>query len=215
MVSPEAEEILESLYECQAEGGPYPAEAAGAAAMAEVVAAQFVEAHDGRYLLTPAGHDAGQDVVRRHRLAERLLQDVLAGRPEQMEENACQFEHVLVRGLADQVCTLLGHPTTCPHGKVIPPGPCCRESRRSSAAPVGPMCDGKVGSRGTVAYLTTRDSRAVQKLMAMGILPGAAIQLLRRFPSYVFQVGYSQFTIDRPLAAAVYVRWDMQGVQLR
>jgi DtxR family Mn-dependent transcriptional regulator len=207
MVSPEAEEILESLYLHQAEGGPYPAAAIGTAAMAEVLTAALAEARDGRCQLNAAGLEAGQDVVRRHRLAERLLQDVLAGQSEQMEENACQFEHVLVRGLADQVCTLLGHPTTCPHGKVIPPGPCCREARTRNITPVGPMAEGKVGARGTVAYLTTRDSRAVQKLMAMGVLPGADVQLIRRFPSYVFQVGYSQFTIDRPLAAAVYVHW--------
>jgi DtxR family transcriptional regulator, Mn-dependent transcriptional regulator len=208
MVSPEAEEILEFLYLCQAEGGPYPADIASTPAMAEVLAAQLAETHDGRCELNLAGLAAGQDVVRRHRLAERLLQDVLAGRPEQMEENACQFEHVLVRGLADQVCTLLGHPTTCPHGKVIPPGPCCQEARKARLAPVGPMSEGKSGARGTVAYLTTRDSRAVQKLMAMGVLPGAAIHLIRRFPSYVFQIGYSQFTVDRPLADAVYIRWE-------
>jgi DtxR family transcriptional regulator, Mn-dependent transcriptional regulator len=207
MVSPEAEEILESLYLCQAEGGPYPSAAAGSAALTEVLTAGLSETRDGRCQLNPAGLAAGQDVVRRHLLAERLLQDVLAGASEQMEEDACQFEHVLVHGLADQVCTLLGHPTTCPHGKVIPPGPCCREARASSLTPVGPMAEGKVGARGTVAYLTTRDSRAVQKLMAMGVLPGAPVYLIRRFPSYVFQVGYSQFTIDRPLAAAVYVHW--------
>jgi DtxR family transcriptional regulator, Mn-dependent transcriptional regulator len=208
MVRPEAEEILESLYLWQAEGGPYPADHIAAAAMAEVLAANLAELADGRYRLTSAGHDAGQDVIRRHRLAERLLADVLAGSPDQMEDDACRFEHVLVRHLADQVCTLLGHPTTCPHGKVIPPGPCCLESRTISAAPVGPLSAGKVGSCGTVAYLTTRDSRAVQKLMAMGVLPGSPIQLIRRWPSYVFQLGYSQFTVDRPLAAAVYVNWD-------
>jgi DtxR family transcriptional regulator, Mn-dependent transcriptional regulator len=208
MVSPEAEEILEVLYIWQAEGGPYPAEAGPSAAMDEVVAAELASRQAEQYRLTPAGYEAGQDVVRRHRLAERLLQDVLAGEPEEMEEDACRFEHVLVRGLADQVCTLLGHPTTCPHGKAIPPGPCCLESRRVQVLPAGPLSDGRVGAKGSVAYLTTRDSRAVQKLMAMGVLPGSTIQLLRRFPSFVFQVGYSQFTIDQPLAAAVYVHWE-------
>ncbi len=208
MVSPEAEEILESLYMCQAEGGPYPSDLTATAAMQEVQTAELASASEGRYELTVAGLEAGQDVVRRHRLAERLLEDVLAGKPEEMEEDACRFEHVLVRNLADQVCTLLGHPTTCPHGKVIPPGPCCRESRKARATPVGPLSGGKVGAKGIVAYLTTRDSRAVQKLMAMGIMPGSTIQLIRRWPSYVFQVGYSQFTVDGPLAQAVYVKWE-------
>lgn len=208
MISPEAEEILEMLYICDAEGGPYDAELARSPAVAEVAAGALAEPVDGRYRLTVEGRRAGQDVVRRHRLAERLLQDVLASPAAQMEEDACRFEHVLVADLADRVCTLLGHPTTCPHGHMIPPGPCCLEARARPAREVGPLCDGKAGAEGSVAYLTTRDSREVQKLMAMGILPGARIQLLRRFPSYVFQVGYSQFTVDRPLAAAVYVHWD-------
>ena len=211
MVSPEAEEILEALYICQAEGGPYPVEAGASPAMGEVLAAELARPQEQQYRLTPTGYEAGQDVVRRHRLAERLLQDVLASKPEEMEEDACRFEHVLVRGLADQVCTLLGHPTTCPHGKAIPPGPCCLEARRLEVQPAGPLSAGRVGGKGTVAYLTTRDSRAVHKLMAMGVLPGSPIQLIRRFPSFVFQVGYSQFTVDQPLAAAVYVHWDRAG----
>ena len=42
----------------------------------------------------------------------------------------------------------------------------------------------------------------------MGILPGANIKVIRQFPSYVFQVGYSQFAVDRPLAEVIYVRWN-------
>jgi Fe2+ transport system protein FeoA len=56
--------------------------------------------------------------------------------------------------------------------------------------------------------LATKDSRQVQKLVAMGILPGANIQVIRQFPSYVFQVGYSQFAVDRPLAEVIYDRWN-------
>ena len=68
---------------------------------------------------------------------------------------------------------------------------------------------------GAVAYLATRDQRDVQKMMAMGILPGTDIELLRRFPSYVFQAGYSQFTVDAALARIIYVHWgegDAGGV---
>ena len=44
--------------------------------------------------------------------------------------------------------------------------------------------------------------------MVLGILPGTDIELIRRFPSFVFQVGYSQFTVDKPLAEAVFVHWN-------
>jgi len=83
----------------------------------------------------------------------------------------------------------------------------CHRARTQADRGVGRLSDARPGAAGAVAYLTTHDSREVQKMMAMGLLPGADIKLIRRFPSYVFQVGYSQFTVDRPLAEAVVVNW--------
>ena len=59
-----------------------------------------------------------------------------------------------------------------------------------------------------VAYLSTRDNREIQKLMAMGILPGSDIHLTRLFPSYIFSIGQSQFTVDRALAEKIFVHWQ-------
>jgi len=42
--------------------------------------------------------------------------------------------------------------------------------------------------------------------MAIGVLPGVSIRLLRRFPSFVFEAGYSQFAVDEEIASALYVR---------
>ena len=113
--------------------------------------------------------------------------------------------------MTDKVCMLLGHPSTCPHGKPIPEGQCCKKAHVDRLEEVSPICDGKPGDEGVVAYLATREYREVQKLMAMGILPGIDVQLIRRFPSYVFQLGYSQFTVDRSLAEVIYVRWKSKG----
>ena len=44
--------------------------------------------------------------------------------------------------------------------------------------------------------------------MALGVLPGVDIRLLRRFPSFVFQIGYAQFAVDRELAQKIRVRWE-------
>jgi Fe2+ transport system protein FeoA len=48
----------------------------------------------------------------------------------------------------------------------------------------------------------------VVKKRINGILPGVGIKVIQQFPSYVFQVGYSQFAVDRPLAELIYVRWS-------
>jgi len=88
--------------------------------------------------LTPRGHKRAADIIRRHRLAERLFTDSLAMDSEtEIEQQACKFEHILSAEATDKICAFLGHPRTCPHGSPIPPGPCCgrqADPARNSAA---------------------------------------------------------------------------------
>ena len=76
--------------------------------------------------LTPRGMKRAADIIRRHRLAERLFTDSLAMDSEtEIEQQACKFEHILSAEATDKICAFLNHPRTCPHGSPIPPGPCC------------------------------------------------------------------------------------------
>ncbi len=76
--------------------------------------------------LTASGRQRAADIIRRHRLAERLFTDSLAMDSEtEIEQQACKFEHILSPEATDKICAFLGHPRTCPHGALIPPGPCC------------------------------------------------------------------------------------------
>jgi putative ABC transport system ATP-binding protein len=80
--------------------------------------------------LTPRGRQRAADIVRRHRLAERLFTDSLAMDSEtEIEQQACKFEHILSPEATDKICAFLGHPRTCPHGALIPLGPCCGGAR--------------------------------------------------------------------------------------
>src|SRR5882672_5763697 len=88
--------------------------------------------------LTPRGMKRAGDIIRRHRLAERLFTDSLAMDSEtEIEQQACKFEHILSPEATDKICAFLNHPLTCPHGAPIPPGPCCgrrAEPKRASGA---------------------------------------------------------------------------------
>ena len=87
-----------------------------------------VSTGDGNMIVefTPRGRQRAADIIRRHRLAERLFTDSLAMDSEsEIEQQACKFEHILSPGATEKICTFLGHPRTCPHGAPIPPGPCC------------------------------------------------------------------------------------------
>ena len=170
-----------------------------------------ISADGATFLLTDAGREAARDIVRRHRLAERLLADVLDVGGSQLDESACQFEHVLHADINEKVCILLGHPRTCPHGKAIPPGACCGEGRDRGAAGgkgriVSALTDMHPGERGTITYLHAPQGNLLRKLLALGILPGKTVELRRAFPSYVFRVNETEYAVDKDIAAAVYVR---------
>ncbi len=207
MINPAVEEAVEMLYLCATEQAPFQEEEGTQAALSEAQTLGLLQMNGTAPRLTESGKTLGRDVVRRHRLAERLLSDVLGASATYLHEDACLFEHILQHGLSERICVLLGHPTTCPHGKPIPRGPCCEQAQADAIREVGALCDGRPGSEGVVAYLSTRDNREVQKMMAMGILPGTSIKVIQSYPSHVFQIGYSQFAVDRHLAEAIHVRW--------
>jgi DtxR family transcriptional regulator, Mn-dependent transcriptional regulator len=207
-----AEEILEALWIESEEKGQGYAELdkmeihATDPAYQELASHALVEIKGERLYFRPEGREEGRKTIRRHRLAERLMMDVLNIRGESGDVKACQFEHLLNEGVDVKVCTMLNHPATCPHGKPIPQGDCCEEARKTGDLGVVPLTELKSGDEGDIAYIQTEDSKKMQKLMAMGVLPGNRISLLQAFPSYIFRVGFSEFAIDSAMAREIFVR---------
>ena len=70
--------------------------------------------------LTPKGHELAEDIVKRHRLAERFLCDVLGLGWAEAHREAHRFEHAITPRLEARIFALAGNPTTCPHGSPIP-----------------------------------------------------------------------------------------------
>ena len=162
---------------------------------------------EGRRLdLTPAGKELAEQVVRRHRLAERLLTDVLDLGAAESETSACRFEHCLSEEVADSICTLLGHPRTCPHGKPIPLGPCCHVRDKAPSPVVVPLSDLQVGQRARVAYILSHRDHRLDRLTSLGLLPGAHVRLAQRSPSFIVLVGESELALAASIAHEIYVR---------
>jgi putative ABC transport system ATP-binding protein len=91
----------------------------------------LVDLRNGEAQLTPVGTQRARDVVRRHRLAERLFKDTFSIDESEVHTQACKFEHIISPELDQRICTFLGHPKTCPHGNPIPPGDCCNGKAKS------------------------------------------------------------------------------------
>ena len=93
--------------------------------LARMADLRLVEVRDAEVRLTERGENRARDVIRRHRLAERLFTDTFAIGDPEAHSQACKFEHIISPELDQRICTFLGHPRTCPHGNPIPPGTCC------------------------------------------------------------------------------------------
>ncbi len=85
----------------------------------------LIEIHDSEIRFTESGSRRARDVVRRHRLAERLLTDTFSLDTPAAHSEACKFEHIISPDLDQKICAFLNHPRTCPHGHPIPQGKCC------------------------------------------------------------------------------------------
>jgi len=210
-LSKDAEHVLELLWIKKHENGdpPYLPQLEASKteeAIRELTEAGLIQQVEGEWQLTQEGEKAARAALRRRRLAERLLVDLLQTSENILDEAACSIEHALHEGLEEAVCTLLGHPRYCPHGGEIPPGRCCEEARKSGIRLVVPLSEMQPNETGRIAYIQTDDTAIMQKLMAMGILPGEPIRLIRRFPSFVFEVHHTQYAVDSKIADCIYVR---------
>jgi DtxR family Mn-dependent transcriptional regulator len=211
-LSDDAEEILARLWAAKEEQNEPSCPVSsvdsgnGKQTIADLVEAGLIDLTGDVISLSASGATEAESVIRRERLAERLLTDVLAlGEPEATEA-ACQFEHLLRKGIDDEICTLLGHPKVCPHGSPIPPGECCASGADSAGKVVAPLAELTPGQTGVIAYIHGTRREMVQRMLAMGAVPGTPISLLQRAPSYVFQIGEAQVAIDRETARDIYVR---------
>jgi DtxR family transcriptional regulator, Mn-dependent transcriptional regulator len=158
-----------------------------------------------RVQLLPRGRQIAEKIIRRHRLAERLICDVLGSGVEDSEAAACEYEHLLAEGITNSICTLLGHPRYCPHNKPIPEGDCCRQAR-DEVKPIVVSCDQlRVGESARVAYFSTREHSRLLKLSALGISPGISVKLIQKWPAYVIQCEETEIALESDVAKNIYV----------
>jgi DtxR family Mn-dependent transcriptional regulator len=161
---------------------------------------------DDKIKLTDKGNKFAKGLIRRHRLAERLFTDVFDLSGDIVHEDACKMEHILSEELTDSVCTFLGHPPTCPHGKPIPRGECCKKYRVDVQPVVVRLSDFEVGQRGKILFITPSEAARISRLSSIGIIPGAVIKLIQKMPSVVLQIDETTIAIDPELAGEIFVK---------
>lgn len=161
---------------------------------------------DGRVLLTDQGREVARAIVRRHRLAEVLLREVLALDEGVSESTACEVEHVLSAEVTDSICTYLGHPPRCPHGKQIPPGACCQVFRKELRPLVAPLPDLGMGASGRIVFIAAASQSTLERIASLGVVPGRTVRLVQSRPSVVLEAGHTRIALDPEIATQIFVR---------
>src|SRR6476619_6872888 len=190
------EEYLESILAIEEEGVvPMRARLVerlglSAAAVSETVGRLsdhgYVELHGDRSLhLTDKGRRLATTVVRRHRLAERLLVDVIGLEWEKVHREADRWEHAISADVEEKLVVLLGDPATCPHGNPIP-----GSKHKTNAAQTIPLARSVPGPI-TVQRVNERletDDDGIGLIAAAHMMPGNEVT--------VVEVGDDGVTVD-------------------
>ena len=183
-VNPTDEEYLQTYLELQEDGirpiGARLAERLGisAAAVSEgmhrLINRGLAEERDKIFTLTPSGEEAGRTVIRRHRLAECFLVDILGLRWERAHPEAARWEHALSDDVEQRIIEMLDDPPVCPHGNPIP-----GSKRALPAEPSSPLTESASGRMRLVRISEQAqvDDVAIEFLASTGLLPGAILDV--------------------------------------
>jgi DtxR family Mn-dependent transcriptional regulator len=215
MASENVEEYLEAIYKLEQEVSPVATSAlaeqlgissASVSEMAGKLAEQGLvtrEPYKG-VSLTPAGQAQALAVIRRHRLWERFLTDVLGLSWEQVHEEACRLEHVTSPLVEERLAQFLGDPQTCPHGHPMPTanGKLVVEAGR----PLGELT---AGQRARVLRVPEEDKTLLQYLATLGLEPQATVHIEEVAPfrgPLTARIGEARHILGRELASQIVVR---------
>ena len=155
--------------------------------------------------LTEEGKTIALRVLRRHRLSERLLLDILGMEWNQVHEAACRLEHGVTNEVAKSIEKVLEWPRTCPHGKPIPTG--CggivEEAEGQS------LLDLQSRDEGVVTRIADEKRSTVEMVAKLGLKPGTSVRVLKRASRdgpIIARIGRADRKVSARIASVVRVK---------
>jgi DtxR family Mn-dependent transcriptional regulator len=156
--------------------------------------------------LTERGRKLALSVFRRHRLAERLLADVLHLGWIESHEEACKLEHAISDDLASSIEKALGSPKTCPHGNAIPAHDGTITPTKSEA-----LAGLENGQKATVVHIPEENKEILRYLSTLGMYPGVKLEVEEKAPfngPMLVKIGANSFPLSLDVASDIYVNRD-------
>jgi DtxR family transcriptional regulator, iron-dependent repressor len=204
---PPVEEYLETIFALEEEGIPVIqarlAERLGKAApsvsemLDRLEADGLIERSARQITMTRSGAALAQGVVRKHRLAERLLVDIIGLDWDKAHVEAGRWEHVISDDVEARLVVLLGNPLTCPHGNPIPGANRVTEPGRAGPGQRS-LADAQPGDRIRLERVTEsieHDSASLSYLGDHGLTPGTTATIRARAPDGTITLAVGDATV--------------------
>ena len=157
--------------------------------------------------LTEKGRKIALQVIRRHRLSERLLTDILHIEWDKVHDAACKLEHGITDEIIRPLEKALGHPKTCPHGNPIPTK--CGGIIEEESQPLTALNERE---QGTIVKITEEKADLLRYLDTMGLVPGASLEVVGKAPfngPITIKVGRTNRALSREVASIIKVKRTM------
>jgi DtxR family Mn-dependent transcriptional regulator len=212
--TPRVEEYLESIYKLQQEHRRVSTSSlAEHLKLSAPSVSEMVKKLEGKGLLshtekgvrlTEEGKSIAKKVIRRHRLSERLLTDILGFKWDEVHEEACRLEHAISPEMEDRIAESLGNPKTCPHGHPIPDkdGVLVKEKVR-------PLSELKASGKGVIVNVFEEDPNMLKYLASLGLIPGVCVRVEEVAPfggPLIVCVSGSRYALGREVASKIKVK---------
>jgi DtxR family Mn-dependent transcriptional regulator len=155
-------------------------------------------------ILTDAGREAAERVIRRHRLIERLLTDFMGYTGAESHEHADALADTFTDDMIERIERRLGNPDRCPHGWPVDPAMEQAENRELTS-----LADLEPGARATIVRLAEHDGELLHWFYGEGLLPGTAVEVQAAQPAagqVIVRVDGDERTIGERAAAGLFVR---------
>ena len=153
--------------------------------------------------LTEDGRKLALAVFRRHRLAEKLLVDMLGVGWAESHEEACRLEHSISDQVASSIQKKLDNPKTCPHGNPIPDEKGVMVPSKAEA-----LSALENGENAVVGMIPDENAELLRYLATLGMFPGAKISIEEKAPfkgPMLVKVGSNSYPISLDVAAGIFV----------
>jgi len=154
--------------------------------------------------LTLKGRRIALNIIRKHRVSERFLTDIVKMDWSDVHDAACRLEHAMTEDVINPLEEVLGNPKTCPHGNPIP-----TKNGKISEEESHPLIEMKEGTKSFILKVVNEEPNLLRYLQKIDVVPGKRVEVLKKAPFeglLTIKIDGKKKALSRIIASRVWVK---------